>query len=293
MKVLLTIFLKFLSLLPFRFQMLLGGLIGRFLFVVLKKRRRVAKCNLQKCFPHLKENEIHKISKKNFMRLGQAIFEITNSYFHSDKKFEKKIKNISEFRGKIALIKNSKNLLLIPHTSNIDFVVRLPSLFMEVSGMQKSAKNKLWDKVMTEGRKKFVKEIFLPNEARKLLKTLNKGEAVLYAPDQDYGKNSIFVDFFKHKAYTVIFPSTLVKRTKCKVFLLTSAKTKDGYLADLTELKLKGENIEDDLRVINSAIEDFAIANISEYFWIHRRFKNRPEGERNFYPDEALSGRWL
>ena len=33
--------------------------------------------------------------------------------------------------------------------------------------MQKSAKNKLWDEVMTEGRKKFVKDLFLPNEARK------------------------------------------------------------------------------------------------------------------------------
>ena len=96
---------------------------------------------------------------------------------------------------------------------------------------------------MTEGRKKFVKDLFLPNEARKLLKALNKGEAVLYAPDQDYGKNSIFVDFFKHKAYTVVFPSTLVKRTKCKVFLLTAAKTQDGYLADLIELNLKGKNM--------------------------------------------------
>ena len=293
MKVLLTIFLKFLSLLPFRFQMFLGGIIGRFLFVVLKKRRSVAKCNLQKCFPHFSEKEIHKISKKNFMRLGQAIFEITNSYYQSDKKFKKKIKNISEFKSKIANIKNSKNLLLIPHTSNIDFVARLPSLFIEVNGMQKSAKNKLWDEVMTEGRKKFVKDLFLPNEARKLLKALNKGEAVLYAPDQDYGKNSIFVDFFKHKAFTVIFPSTLVKRTKCKVFLLTAAKTNDGYLADLLELNLKGENTEDDLSAINSAIEDFAIKNISEYFWIHRRFKNRPEGERNFYPDEALREKWL
>ena len=42
---------------------------------------------------------------------------------------------------------------------------------------------------------------------------------------------------------------------------------------DLIELNLKGKNIEDDLRAINSAIEDFALENISEYFWIHRRFK--------------------
>ena len=57
------------------------------------------------------------------------------------------------------------------------------------------------------------------------LKTLNKGDSVLYLPDQDYGyKKSIFIDFFNHKALTVIFPSLLVKRTNCKVFLLTLVK---------------------------------------------------------------------
>ena len=61
----------------------------------------------------------------------------------------------------------------------------------------------------------------------------------------------------------------------------------------LLELNLMGENTEDHLSAINSAIEDFAIKNISEYFWIHRRFKNRPEGERNFYPDEALREKLL
>ena len=106
-------------------------------------------------------------------------------------------------------------------------------------------------------------------------------------------KNSIFIDFFNHKALTVVFPSVLVKRTNCKVFLLTLVKEKGAYLADIKELMLKGLDFEDDLRIINSAIENFAQTNKQEYYWIHRRFKNRPEGEDKFYPDDALREYWL
>ena len=56
---------------------------------------------------------------------------------------------------------------------------------------------------------------------------------------------------------------------------------------------LTGEDQASDLKMINSAIEDFAQKHKSEYYWIHRRFKNRPEGEDNFYPDDALRDYWL
>ena len=294
MEILLKILLRFLSVLPFKVQMFLGKLLGKLLYKVLKKRRRVVAWNIKKCFPNLSQKEIETHSRNNFTRLGQALFEICNSYFWSDKKFLRKIKNIEEFKKKITAIQDSKNLLLVPHTGNVDFVVRAPSLFLKVNGMQRAAENKLWNKIMTDGRGKFVEKIFLPNEGKKLLDTLNDGESVLYAPDQDYGfKNSIFVDFFGHKALTVVFPSILVKRTNCKVFLLTLVKEDDFYHADIKELFLEGTNVENDLRKINFAIENFARNNMTEYYWIHRRFKNRPEKEDSFYPDDALRDNWL
>ena len=294
MEIILKTFLKLLSFIPFKSQMLLGKILGKLLYTFLKKRRKVVLWNIHKCFPDFNEKEIEKLAKENFTRIGQAIFEICNSYFWSDKKFKKKIKNIDEFKNKMEDIKNSNNLLLIPHTANVDFLVRVSSLFLKVNGMQKPARNKLWNKIMTDGRNKFVDKIFLPNEGKKLLESLSEGESVLYAPDQDYGfKNSIFVDFFNHKALTVVFPSVLVKRTNCKVFLLTLVKENGDYLADIKELMLKGLDFEDDLRIINSAIENFAQTNKQEYYWIHRRFKNRPEGEDKFYPDDALREYWL
>ena len=294
MEILLKSFLWLLSLIPFRVQMFLGKILGKILYKLLSKRRKVVTWNIYKCFPDFNKDDTTKLAKENFTRLGQGIFEICNSYFWSDKKYLKRLKNIEELKTKIEAIKNSKNLILVPHTGNIDFVVRAPSLFMKVNGMQRSAENKVWDKIMTERRKKFINELFLPNEGRKLLKALNKGDSVLYLPDQDYGyKKSIFLDFFNHKALTVIFPSLLVKRTRCKVFLLTLVKEDDSYKADLEQLMLTGESVEEDLKIVNSAIENFAQNHKSEYFWIHRRFKNRPEGEENFYPDSALRKEWL
>ena len=169
----------------------------------------------------------------------------------------KRLKNIEEFKTKIDAIKNSKNLLLVPHTGNIDFVVRAPSLFMKVNGMQRSAENKVWDKIMTEGRKKFVNEIFLPNEGRKLLKTLNKGDSVLYLPDQDYGyKSSIFVEFFGHKALTVKFPYIAAKKADCDVYLFSLEKRDSKYEVNLDRIILKGHKMEEDLREINLRIEE-------------------------------------
>jgi len=56
---------------------------------------------------------------------------------------------------------------------------------------------------------------------------------------------------------------------------------------------LMNEFFNDDLRIVNSAIENFAQTYKKEYYWIHRRFKNRPEGEDKFYPDDALREYWL
>ena len=294
MEIFLKTFLWLLSLIPFKVQMFLGKILGQILYKLLSKRRKVVTWNIYKCFPNFSKDDVTKLAKENFMRLGQGFFEICNSYFWSDKKYMKKLKNLEEFKKKMEAVKNTKNLFLVPHTGNIDFVVRAPSLFIKVNGMQRSAENKVWNKIMTEGRKKYITELFLPNEGRKLLKTLNKGDSVLYLPDQDYGyKKSIFLDFFNHKALTVIFPSLLVKRTRCKVFLLTLVKEDDFYVADLEPLMLTGESVEEDLKIVNSAIENFAQNNKSEYFWIHRRFKNRPKGEDNFYPDDALRKEWL
>ena len=293
---LLTSFFKAISLIPVKIQLILGKYIGLLLFRYVKKRKAVAIWNLTKCFPMLNKEEVNKTARENFVRLGQSFFELCNSYYRSEKSLKKLVSNLDQIENEFNKIKYEKVLLLIPHTAtSVDWVVRVPCFFMKLNGMHRPQDSSMMDKIITKGRSRFVDKIFEPNQGKLLLQTLDDGESVLYAPDQDYGyKNSIFVDFFNHKALTVVFPSVLVERTNCKAYLFTLTKNNDAtYKAGLRKLDLSGDNIEDDLSTINKSIEEFATEYKSEYFWIHRRFKNRPEGESSFYPDEALRDNWL
>ena len=86
---LIYIMLKILSFLPRTFQFLLGKFLGFLFFFVFKERREIARCNLNKCFPNKDSKEINSLLKKNFLRLGESIFEFLNAFWSSDKKLKK------------------------------------------------------------------------------------------------------------------------------------------------------------------------------------------------------------
>ncbi len=282
--------LKILSILPQRLQYFLGRLLGIIFFMSFKKRREISRWNLKKCFPNKNETEINSILKQSFIRLGESLFEFLNAFWASDKKLQKLIVNFEDLKKTSNDLSSSKGkLLLFMHTPNLDLVVRAASLFMPVSGMARPQSNKIVDNLFKASRKKFTERIFNPKEILELLNYLKIGKACLYAPDQDYGyKNSIFVNFFGHKALTVKFPYIAKRRSNCDIYLFSLEKKGFKYVAHLDKLLLDGVDIEKDLRQINYKIEEFISKNPENYLWSHRRFKNRPEGEESFYPQDLL-----
>ena len=71
------------------------------------------------------------------------------------------------------------------------------------------------------------------------------------------------------------------------------SKVKKGfkYEANLEKILLDGTDMEKDLRQINYKIEEIISKRPENYLWSHRRFKNRPEGEKSFYPQNLLRRR--
>ena len=49
--------------------------------------------------------------------------------------------------------------------------------------------------------------------------------------------------------------------------------------------------MKEDLKIMNSKIEEYILSNPENYLWFHRRFKNRPESEAPFYPSDLLRKR--
>ncbi len=285
--------LKILNLLPRRLQFLLGKFLGFVFFSLSRERKEIARWNLKKCFPEKNSTEINLILKESFYRLGEALFEFLNASWMSNRKLKKLIVNFDDVYNECSDMDNSKGkLLLFMHNPNLDLVVRASSLFMPVSGMAKKQKNKIVDNLFVSSREKFAERIFSPREILELMDFLKKGKACLYAPDQDYGfKNSIFVNFFGNKALTVKFPYIAVRRTNCDVYMFSLEKKDQKYFANFKKLNVLGKNLEDDLRTINFEIEEFIRKNPDNYLWPHRRFKNRPDGEESFYPNNLLRKR--
>ena len=285
--------LKILNLLPRRLQFLLGKFLGFIFFSLSRERKEIARWNLKKCFPEKDSAEINSILKGSFYRLGESLFEFLDAFWMSDRKLKKLLLNFDDVHDACSDMDNSKGkLLLFMHNPNLDLVVRASSLFMPVSGMAKKQKNKIVDNLFVSSREKFAERIFNPREILELMDFLKKGKACLYAPDQDYGfKNSIFIDFFGNKALTVKFPYIAVRRTNCDVYLFSLEKKDQKYFANFKKLNVFGKNLEEDLRTINFEIEEFIKKNPDNYLWSHRRFKNRPEGEESFYPNNLLRKR--
>ena len=99
------------------------------------------------------------------------------------------------------------------------------------------------------------------------------------------------MEFFGHKALTVKFPYIAAKKADCDVYLFSLEKRDSKYEVNLDRVILKGHKMEEDLREINLRIEEKIKKNPENYLWSHRRFKNRPEGEKSFYPEDLLRKR--
>ena len=106
-----------------------------------------------------------------------------------------------------------------------------------VNAMAKKQKGRLVNNFIFSSRDKYFKQILFPNEVLKSMRLLQKGENLLYLPDQDYGyDHSIFVPFFNIPTLTVKFPSIAKKRAECKVYFLYLEDIKNRYKINLKQI---------------------------------------------------------
>ena len=78
-------------LLPVKLQKILGKVFGNFLLIVASKRKRIARANIQVCFPLMTSQQQQKLLHDNFKCLGDSIFQTGSAWFWSDVKIQKHI----------------------------------------------------------------------------------------------------------------------------------------------------------------------------------------------------------
>ncbi|OAD22307.1 lipid A biosynthesis lauroyl (or palmitoleoyl) acyltransferase, partial [Candidatus Thiomargarita nelsonii] len=129
----------------------------------------------------------------------------------------------------------------------------------------------------------------IPRDAvREMLRSLKKNKALWFASDQNFRhKHSVFAEFFGRLAATNTAASRLTQISGAAVvpFFTQRLENNQGYkviLQPALEDFPSGDNRQDALR-LNQLIEAQVRKAPEQYLWVHRRFKDRPEGEENVY----------
>jgi Kdo2-lipid IVA lauroyltransferase/acyltransferase len=129
--------------------------------------------------------------------------------------------------------------------------------------------------------------------AREVLRVLKLGGAVGVLADQNTAYDeAVFVDFFGVPAATTTGIARLARHTGAAVvpvYLFWDAELKKYRLRYEPALELeKTEDLEADIRrftaEFNQVIEGIIRRFPDQWVWLHRRWKNRPIGEKDIYP---------
>ena len=148
--------------------------------------------------------------------------------------------------------------------------------------------NALMEWVQTRGRMRSNKAMISRNNLRGLVGALKKGEAVWFAPDQDYGrKGSSFAPFFAVNNVATTNGTFVISRlSKAAMLTVTMVRKTDksGYRLYITpEMHNYPDEEQAAAAYINNVIEKEIMRAPEQYLWVHRRFKTRPPGEPSLY----------
>jgi Kdo2-lipid IVA lauroyltransferase/acyltransferase len=179
-------------------------------------------------------------------------------------------------------------ILLVPHFVGLDMGWTRLCLEYDMSGIYANQKNLLFNAALYRGRARFGKSVMLSRQegTRKGLKAMKAGMPFFYLPDMDFGeRDTIFVPFFGFPAATITGLSRLSRLAGATVVPVIAHMEADGYLIEIGEAwaDFPGESIEADTRRMNAFIEAEVLKMPEQYFWLHKRFKTRPPGEKGVY----------
>lgn len=275
--------------LPYPVMYRLGVWLGRTSMRFLKRRASIARRNLQLCFPDMPSDEIEQKIVKNFESLGMGLMETGMAWFWSDARVKRWF-DVSGLDNLKQAQQNNQGVLVVGvHFMSLELGGRAMGLCQPMMAMYRPHNNKAMEFVQTWGRLRSNKAMLDRKDLRGMIHALKRGEAVWFAPDQDYGpRGSVFAPLFAvDQAATTSGTFMLMRMAKPALLTVVLIRKDKGAGYELViQPALTGYPADDELAAaayMNRVIEKEILRAPEQYLWVHRRFKTRPEGAPSLY----------
>lgn len=267
--------------LPYQVQLFLGKQVGLLLHKVAKSRRHIAEVNVRLCFPEKSAAEQADLVRQIFIDNGIGMMETFMAWFRPPTYLRDKTEFIGFDKVRDAMAEGQGVMLLGAHYSMLDLAGSLISTEIPLSVSYRQQDNPVMNYLMERGRASLYESCLTRKDIRGFIRTLKNGKALWYAQDQDFGrKNSVYVDFFGVPAATITATSRIAKAGKALVMPMTYFRNSDnsGYCIEVHDpLPIPSGDDVQDAQMANAFIEKQLRKNPSQYLWLHKRFKTRPD----------------
>jgi KDO2-lipid IV(A) lauroyltransferase len=274
--------------LPFRMIVAIGNVFGEAAYRLAGGRRRVGRINLALCFPQMDEAARERLLHAHFRMFFRGLIERSILWWASPQRINALIR--VEGAQHFEAVKGQPMILLTPHFVGMDAGGQWVAQQVDTVCMYANQKSRYLTRLLKEKRARFRNQRLYSRQEglRPILKGMKENMPFIYPPDQDQGiKDGAFIPFFGVPAATMTSVPRIAKMTGAKVVpcITRVLQGGDGYVLTFYpawENFPSGDDIAD-ARRMNEFIEQRVLEMPEQYFWLHKRFKTRPEGEARFY----------
>ncbi len=279
--------MRWLGYLPLPVLRMLGAMLGLLLYVLIASRRRVVCTNLRLCFPAWGSAKVRWLSIQVFIRVTQSWLD-RGWLWHGR---EDLLRQRLQITGALdTLAGNQPTVIFAPHFVGLDagwtaLTQQLPRRFTTIYTDQS---NKIADAWILQGRQRFGScRLFGRIEGVKpILEGLRKGEPLYLLPDMNFGPHeSVFVPFYGVPAATVPSLSRFARLGRAKVVPVLTRMTRSGYTVEVLPAwsDYPTGDLLADTALMNIRLQDYIDTMPEQYYWVHKRFKDRPNDEQPPY----------
>ena len=282
-----VLFMRALAPWPLGVVRALGGVLGRLLFLLARRRRRIALTNLRLAFPDLSEAERLVLARRNFRYFAQAFLD-RSWLWHGDPEVVRQRLRIT---GAVDdLTRAGAVVMFAPHFYGMDAggSAVMQQIDRPACTIYSTQNNRALDEWMQRGRQRFGDATLLSRTegVKPIVRALREGKMLYLLPDMDLGPHeSVFVPFYGVPTATVPSLSRFAKLGQARVVPVVTRLTDFGY-----EVKVHPAwpdyptaDASADAVLMNQRLQGYIDEMPDQYYWVHKRFKTRPPGEASLY----------
>ncbi len=265
-----------------------GTLFGHVLWLLASKRSKVVLTNLALCFPALSAQQRRVMGRAHMVVFAQAWLDRAWLWHGSSEVVAGRLTLVGEVK---ALQQRQGAVLFAPHFVGLDagwtaLCFQMHRKFTTVYTPQRSPAIDAW---VFQGRQRFGQvRLFRREDGFKaIVSALRQGALLYLLPDMNFRlEESIFVPFYGIPAATVTSLPRLARLGQVPVVPVTTRLTQTGYEVRVHPAwtNYPTQDAEADTAEMNQRLQTWIEDMPEQYYWVHKRFKSRPNDEASLYP---------